>query len=122
MASILFVEKYKNQRLLFEQEFSQEGYDVTITSDGKDASDKVKTRPPDIIVMDVCILNISGVEAMSRILKKLKSIPLIIYTAYDSYKDVCRIWGADAYLVKSSDLTELTNKIEELLSKAVNPV
>jgi DNA-binding response OmpR family regulator len=54
---------------------------------------------------------------MGHILSKDKSIPIIINTAYSNYKDNFMSWAADAYIVKSSDLTELKNKIKELLKK-----
>ncbi len=63
------------------------------------------------------MLNMSDIKAMSGVVSKHKDIPLIIYTAYGSYQDVSMSWAADAYIVKSSDLTELKNKIEELLTK-----
>ena len=65
--------------------------------------------------MDVCMLSMSSVKAMCSIVSKHKDIPLIVYTACDSYKDVFMSWAADATIVKSSDLTELKNKIKELL-------
>ncbi len=117
MISILCVDKYKNQRLLYEQELSLEGYEILTASNGNDACEIVETRQPDIIIMDACLLSMSGVEAMCSIVSKHKDIPLIIYTAHENYKDVFRSWGADAYIVKSSDLTELKNKIKELLKK-----
>ncbi len=54
---------------------------------------------------------------MDMILSKHKGIPIIINTAYSIYKDNFMSWVADAYIVKSSDLTELKNKIKELLTK-----
>ncbi len=117
MTSILCVDEYKNQRLLYEQELNLEGYEVITASDGNDVCGIVETRLPDIIIMDVCMLSMSSVKAMCSIVSKHKDIPLIIYTAYSSYKDVCKSWAADAYIVKSSDLTELKNKIKELLKK-----
>jgi DNA-binding response OmpR family regulator len=57
-----------------------------------------------------------GIETMGRILSKHKEIPIIIYTAYSSYKDNFMSWMADAYIIKSSDLTELKNKIEEVIT------
>jgi DNA-binding NtrC family response regulator len=119
MTSILCVDKYKNQRLLYEQELSLEGYEVITASDTKDACEIVETRQPGIIIMDVCMLSMSSVKAMCSIVSKHKDIPLIIYTAYGSYKDVFMSWAADAYIVKSSDMTELKNKIKELLKKGV---
>ncbi len=48
-----------------------------------------------------------GLEAMGIILSKHKGIPIIINTAYGNYKDNFMSWLADAYIIKSSDLTEL---------------
>ncbi|MCK6468413.1 MAG: hypothetical protein L6Q53_09500 [Candidatus Brocadia sinica] len=46
-----------------------------------------------------------------------KNIPIIINTAYGGYTDNFLMWSADAYIIKSSDLSELKNKIKELLDK-----
>ncbi|MDP6433176.1 MAG: response regulator, partial [Candidatus Scalindua sp.] len=58
-----------------------------------------------------------GIEAMGRILGKKKEIPVIINTAYSNYKDSFMSWAADAYIVKTSDLSELKEKIKEVLAK-----
>ncbi len=115
MTTILLVEDDKNQRLLYEQELRFEGYRIRTAIDGKDALKKVKEQPPDIIIMDICMPEMGGIEAMGRIISKHKGIPIIINTAYSSYKDNYMSWIADAYIVKSSDLTELKNKIKKLL-------
>ncbi len=117
MTSILFVDEYKNQCLLYEHELSLEGYETITAADGKEACEMVEIRQPGIIIMDVCLLNMSDIEAMCSIVSTHKDIPIIIYTAYGSYKDVFGLWVADAYIVKSSDLTELKNKIKEVLEK-----
>ena len=115
MNQILCIDNYKSQRLLYEQELSLEGYKTTTVSNGREALEKVKVRRPDLIIMDVCMLNMSDIIAMCSFVNKHNDIPLIIYTAYAGYKDVFSSWAADAYIVKSSDLTELKNKIKELL-------
>ncbi len=117
MISILCVDKYKNQRLLYVEELSLEGYKTITASTGKDACEIVETRQPDLIIMDVCLFSMNGVKAMCGAVSKHKDIPLIVYTAYKNYKEVFMSWGADAYIVKSSELTELKNKIKELLKK-----
>ncbi len=122
MNTILCVEDNKNQRLLYEQELSLEGYKIITAADGKDALEKVKEQPPDIIIMDINMPRMNGIEAMGKILSKNKNIPIIINTAYSSYKDNFMTWAADAYIIKSSDLSELKNKIKEILSsKTKNP-
>ncbi len=116
MTTILLVEDDKNQCLLYEQELRFEGYGIVTAADGKDALKKVKEQPIDLVVMDIDLPKMEGIEAMGKIISKHKGIPIIINTAYGSYKDNYMSWIADAYIVKSSDLTELKNKIKELLT------
>ncbi len=115
MTTILLVEDDKNQRLLYEQELRFEGYEILAAIDGKDALEKVEEQLPDIVVMDINMPRMDGIESMGRIINKNKQIPIIINTAYSDYKDNFMSWAADAYIVKSSDLTELKTKIKELL-------
>ncbi len=116
MTTILVVEDDKNERLLYEQELRLEGYEILTAADGKEALEKVKEQLPDIIIMDINIPKMDGIETMGRILNKHKDIPIIIHTAYSSYKDNFMSWAADAFIVKSSDLTELKNKIKEMIT------
>ncbi len=117
MTTILVVEDDKNQRLLYEQELKLEGYGIVTASDGKEALEKLQEQLPDIIIMDINIPKMDGIETMGRILSKNKEIPIIINTAYSNYKDYFMSWAADAYIVKSSDLSELKDTIKELLVK-----
>ncbi len=116
MITILLVEDDKNQRLLYEQELSNDGYEVVTASDGKEALVKVQEQLPDIVIMDINMPKMDGIEAMGHILGKNKDIPVIINTAYSNYKDSFMSWAADAYIVKSSDLSELKSKIKEILA------
>jgi DNA-binding response OmpR family regulator len=116
MTTILLVEDDKNQSLLYEHELRYEGYEIVTAADGKEALEKVQEQIPDIIIMDIIMPKMGGIETMGRILSKHKEIPIIIYTAYSSYKDNFMSWMADAYIIKSSDLTELKNKIKEVIT------
>ena len=119
MTTILLVEDDKNQCLLYEQELRLEGYEVVTASNGKEALEKVQEKLTDIIIMDINMPKMDGIEAMGRILSKNKEIPVIINTAYSDYKDSFMSWAADAYIVKSSDLSELKNTIKEILTKKI---
>lgn len=116
MTTILLVEDDKNQRLLYEQELSLEGYEVVTASNGKEALEKVQVQLPDIVIMDINMPKMDGIEAIGRILSKNKEIPVIINTAYSNYKDNYMSWAADAYIVKSSDLSELKDTIKRVLA------
>lgn len=119
MTTILLVEDEKNQRLLYEQELELEGYEIITAADGKEALEKVQEQPPDIIIMDINMPRMDGIETMGKVLSKNKKIPIIINTAYSNYKTNFMSWAADAYVVKSSDLTELKNKVKEILAKQI---
>ncbi len=56
-----------------------------------------------------------GIEALGKMVERFKDIPVILNTAYSSYKEDFRSWAAEGYVVKSSDLTELKHKIKEVL-------
>lgn len=117
MKTILVVDDDKYHLLLYEQELSLEGYRIITAKDGLEAIKRVKEQLPDLIVMDINIPKMNGIEAMGKILGEHKRIPIIIHTAYSNYIDNFMSWAADAYIVKSSDLNELKNKIKELLGK-----
>ncbi|KHE91810.1 MAG: response regulator [Candidatus Scalindua rubra] len=122
MHTILWMEGNKNQRLLYEQEFRLEGYDILTAPNGNKALIKIRRQRPDIIIMDVYMPKMGGIEAMGKILNEYRDVPIIIYTAYNNYKDNFMSWAADAYIVKSSDLTELKSKVKELLTDKVDAV
>jgi len=117
MKRILLVEDDKNQLLLYKQELTLEGYNVITARDGIEAVDRVKEEKPDLIIMDINMPKMNGIESLGKILSEYKNIPVIIHTAYSSYKDNFMAWSADAYIIKSSDISELKNKIKELLTK-----
>ena len=115
MARLLIVEDDPNQCLLYEQEFKAAGHEVVTARDGREAIDLAAQVEPDLVVMDISMPGMDGIEAMSRMLARNHKLPIILNTAYATYKDNFRAWSADAYVVKSSDLTELKNAIKKVL-------
>ena len=117
MKTILIVEDDKNQLLFYEHELSLEGYNIITAKDGCEALKKVREHFPDLIVMDIILPAMDGIELMGSILSERKNVPIIINTAYSGYRDNFMTWSADAYTIKSSDLSELKDKINELLGE-----
>ena len=72
------------------------------------------------MVLDIWMPGMDGIESLGQILGKCRALPVILYSSDPSYKDDFRSWSADAYLVKSSDLTELKETIRTLLEKRKN--
>ena len=118
MAKLLIVDDDENICLLYEEEFVEDGYNVEIAKNGKECVEKLKSFSPDLIILDIRMPQMDGIEALGKIIAKEKNIPVILNSAYSSYKDDFRSWGADAYIVKSSDLTELKDKVVEILGKS----
>ena len=118
MERILVVEDNPNERLLLEEELRREGYDVVVAANGREAVDCARERQPHLVIMDIEMPEMDGVEALARILTLDNRVPSILYTGYTSYKESFRTWAADSYVVKSSDLAPLKQEIRNLLSRS----
>jgi CheY-like chemotaxis protein len=116
LSTILVVEDDTNQRALYEEELTDEGYNVLTAGDGKEALSRARENKPDLIVLDINMPVMDGLDTLSHLLEFNGQIPVIINTAYASYQESFTSWSADAYIVKSSDLTELKNTIKRLLA------
>jgi DNA-binding response OmpR family regulator len=112
---LLLVEDEKNLCLLYKEELSKEGYRVTAVADADSALTLLKRRPFDLIITDIRMPGKDGIELIAQIMALRKDIPIIINTAYQSYKHDFMTWAADAYIVKSASLDELKSKIKELV-------
>ena len=114
---ILVVDDEENLCLLYREELESEGYEVKTVSDAAAALKMVDADPPDLVVLDIRMPRMDGIEAMGRILGRRNDLPIILNTAYSSYKDDFRSWPADAYVVKSSDTGELKRTIRRVLKR-----
>jgi len=122
MKRVLVADDEFSIRKLYERELRKEGYEVIFATNGQEAIQKVRESHPDVIVMDIRMPGMDGIEAMSRILEEDNELPVIINTAYSSYKDNFLSWSADAYLTKSADLSELKGTIRSIIDQRQVPV
>jgi CheY-like chemotaxis protein len=116
MARILIVEDDPNQCLLYAEEMRAAGYEVATARDGKEALTQIESGAFDLVVMDVSMPGMDGIECMSRMLAHDHKLPIVLNTAYATYKENFRAWAADAYVVKSSDLAELKATVARVLA------
>ena len=113
---ILVVEDEEGLRLLYEEELKAEGYEVLTAQNGREAIQQLDEKP-DLIILDIVMPVMDGIEALGRIVGKERKIPIILNTSYPGYRDDFMSWAADAYVTKSIDLTELKKKVRDLLEK-----
>ena len=117
MATILIVDDDEHQRLLYKEELELEGYEVTLAFNGREAIEAVADQTIDCVVLDIAMPGMDGVETLAKMLDIDRQLPIILHTAYSSYKDDFMTWAAEAYVIKSSDLSEL----KEQIAKALEP-
>lgn len=118
MAKILIVDDEPNVRKLYSEELRNEGYETVSASGVKEALSSIETENPDLIILDIKLGDESGIDALMEIAKSRKHLPVILNSAYSVYRDNFQTWAADAYIVKSVDLTPLKGKIKDLLERS----
>ncbi|MCK4547634.1 MAG: response regulator [Candidatus Eisenbacteria sp.] len=116
MKTVLVVEDDESLRMLYEKELSDEGYRVLVVESGNAALDIIWKESCDAVILDIKMERPDGLEVLSRIKEKKRDMPVIINTAYSTYKGDFGSWAADAYVVKSSDLTELKEAVRRFTS------
>ncbi len=117
MKKILVVDDEENIRLLYQEELEEEGYTVEVAAHGQEALEKLTAFQPDLVTLDIRMPGMDGVETLRKIREVQRDLPVILCSAYGEYKQDLTTWASDAYVIKTSDLTELKGTIRTLLSK-----
>lgn len=115
MSKILIIDDEPHLRLLYETELRRAGYETMTAGNAAQGLEYVETMKPDLVVLDIRMAGMDGIEALQRILERDNTIPVILNTAFSSYRDNYLTWAADAYVTKSSDVSELLDTVGELL-------
>lgn len=111
---VLIVDDDRALSTLYRVELQQAGYDVSVANTAADALARVRQEKPSVVVMDIRMPGMDGLELMGRILTLDPTIHVVLNTAYASYKDSFTSWSADAYVVKSSDVRPLLSEVARL--------
>jgi DNA-binding response OmpR family regulator len=108
------VEDEPHLRLLYENELRHYGYNTLAARDGNQCLEYLLAMEIDLIVLDVRLPGMDGIDLLYRLRGQERKVPIIINTAYSSYANNYLTWAADAFVVKSADLTELVDKVRQL--------
>ena len=116
MKNILIVDDEEGIRGLYESELQTEGFVTHSVASGEEALQYIgEDQQVDLVILDIKMESMNGLEVLEELRAKTGGVAVILNSAYSTYKNNFTSWLADAYLVKSSDLTELKDKVKELL-------
>jgi CheY-like chemotaxis protein len=116
---ILCVDDEPAIRLLFQAELMEEGYEVETAGSGSEALEALKKRRPDLMLLDIRMEDLTGLEVLQAIRPQHPTLPVIIVTAVRGLRDDFTIEGDDHvvdYITKPVDLNDLRMKVQRALS------
>jgi len=118
MKTILVADDDKNVRLLIETELTLEGYKVILANNGLETLKKIKEETPDLLLLDLKMPNMHGLDVIRAIHKNNKKLPIIICTAYEKMMNDYTVENSNiaGYLIKPVDLCHLKEVIKKSLA------
>lgn len=122
MTHVLVVDDDPGIVALVSYKLTRSGFEVDSVGDGQSAVDYVQTRRPDLVMLDVMMPGLSGLEVLERLRanENTARLPVIMLTAMAQEGDVERGFelGADDYIVKPFSPRELIGRVNAVLSRS----
>ncbi len=117
MSRILIVDDEKNIRTLFRDELEEDGFEVETAGSGREALAKIDSYNPDLLVLDIRMEDMTGLEVLEVLRQKDTKLPVIMCTAVRGLQDDFTIWDSRVsdYITKPVDLDDLKAKIKKIL-------
>jgi two-component system, OmpR family, response regulator RegX3 len=121
--TILVVEDEESYQQALSAGLSREGFHVELASNGVDALRRFMEHPPDLVVLDLLLPTMSGIEVCQR-MRAIAPVPIIIVSALNSEADIVRglELGAEDYIAKPYRLRELVARIRSVLRRVSLPL
>lgn len=118
----MIVDDQKGVRRLLEELFKREGWEVYAAADGKEAIEKVGQFQPSILLIDMKMPNMNGLEASQKILEKHQELAIIMMTAYGEMEVVKRALesGVRKCITKPFDILYLRDEVNRIVAEKVS--
>ena len=118
MTKILIVEDEKNLALAYQTILNKEGYEAQVANNGEEALEIVRTGSPELILLDMKMPKMNGLEFLRRMEKEMPTKGVIVFSNQDTQADIDEAFrlGAKRYLLKSwASPQDLVKVVEEAL-------
>ena len=117
MKKILLVDNEENIQIVYREEFENDGYHVVSALNGEEGLKKFSEEKPDIVILDIHMPGIGGVEVLRKMKTLDPAVPVVLSSAYQEFKSDLGTWASDAYILKSGDIGDLKKTVRELLGE-----
>ena len=115
MARILIVDDEEHIRRYYTEELSEEGHTVFTVASGHNLLRRIDSFQPEAVVLDIRLEDYDGLDLLQEIRNRFYDLPVVLCTAYDTYRYDEKATAADSYVVKSFDLAELKTAIQRAI-------
>jgi two-component system, OmpR family, response regulator len=116
MKRVLFVDGEPHIQQLCQEELKEEGYEVQVAGCGREVARLVDSFHPDVVILEVLLPDMSGLETGRIIKGTSKQTQVILYSHFKPPHKLSE-WGADAFVQKSGDLAKLKETVRQLIPK-----
>lgn len=123
MKKVLIIEDDQAMAVALRDGFEYEGYEVMLAHDGAMGLQLASETEVDLIILDVMLPKLSGLDLCQQLRAKGNNVPIIMLTARGQESDKVRglKLGADDYITKPFSFLELTARVEAVLRRAAKP-
>ena len=115
MAKILLVDDEEYIRQYYSEELSEDGHEISSVGSGHNLLRRIDFLQPEVVILDIRLVDYDGLELLQEIRNRYYDLPVILCTAYDTFKYDEKAAAADSYIIKSFDLSELKIAIQRVI-------
>lgn len=115
---VLIVDDEEMAIKLVEHQLKLDGFEIITTTDGREAMDLIKSEEPDLVVSDIMMPFMSGLELLELIKSEKKKTPVILVSALDDVEVIQTAigMGADDFVIKPVNTDELSLRVKRVLA------
>jgi CheY-like chemotaxis protein len=116
---VLVVDDQKSMRRVLELSLTAHGYEVDVAATGMSALERARQRPPNIIVLDLGLPDMDGLQVIAGV-REFSAVPILVISARDAEtaEVAARAAGADDYLAKPFEIGQLVGRVRAALPSA----